>query len=158
MTQHFPTIASANASQARSPNQIWIVVEETRDGTRFHHFFSEDARDEFARSWCKSKWSDDLGCMPTDWLDAYETLSLWLRLDFLHCSEPIDLGTVPQPSAPALNCRQQATVLAALRLWQRVAMYVEGLPETGIATNAGAHSPLTMAEINQVCRQFGGIQ
>lgn len=52
------------------------------------------------------------------------------------------------------GARADATILAALRLWQRLAFQTP-LVEMDIATNAGEFGLLTIGEINQICLLLG---
>lgn len=58
-----------------------------------------------------------------------------------------------------VTSRQHATIIAALRFWQRVAMHNGYLPMMGggiaepeidIATNGGKHGPMTAIEIDDM--------
>jgi hypothetical protein len=52
-----------------------------------------------------------------------------------------------------MNTRQLATILAALRYWQRQGLQLD-VPELDIATNAGAVDPLSTAEIDELTQQI----
>lgn len=62
-----------------------------------------------------------------------------------------------------LDEREHATVMAALRYWQRRAITVDGLdldtvPETDIATNAGALDYLGETEIDALCERINTLE
>lgn len=53
-----------------------------------------------------------------------------------------------------MNRRELATVLAALRYWQRVGTLDKGAPEDDIATEGGTIQPLDVAEIDDFCEEL----
>lgn len=52
-----------------------------------------------------------------------------------------------------VNDRQHATVLAALRFWQRMPSEMSE-PENDIATNGDDHPALTLEEIDALCERI----
>ena len=51
--------------------------------------------------------------------------------------------------------RELATVLAALRHWQRQECYADGgIPEHTIASDEGEHEPLDAQEIDELCERL----
>lgn len=62
-----------------------------------------------------------------------------------------------------LNSREHATVLAALRYWQRhqahiIMRGVTTMPEDAIATNSGTLEPLSRAEIDALCDRLNVLE
>ena len=63
----------------------------------------------------------------------------------------------PEASRPQLDDRELATVLAALRYWQREALQSAG-GEHDIASDGGVLPPLTPSEIDTLCERLNGSQ
>jgi hypothetical protein len=67
---------------------------------------------------------------------------------------PIPYGwTERGTSGDIRNARELATVLAALRYWQRVGI-IAGYAEHDIATDGDTHLPLTTDEIDALCERL----
>lgn len=154
--EHPAPNATARASLTRPRLHLWVVMQDTKEGASYERFFSKVARDAWLQKWCADRWSADRGTMPIDWQDAYRVLSESGE-DFLYCSEPFDLSGHPDLAMLAFDARTRAVMLAALRLWQRISP-AGRLPETIIATDAGAFDPLSHSEINRLCRIVGAVQ
>lgn len=59
---------------------------------------------------------------------------------------------------PPLHLRQKATVLAALRYWERVGTQDKEPPEGDIATDGDQFEPLNVDEIDALCEQINGAE
>jgi len=147
-------IAIASSPNAERLPSIWIIVSDPDDGTTVQHFFSEHERDDWALNWCKGFWKEHMGIMPKQWPDAYEIV--YDHVDaWMQCDEPIEYPH--DGSSGIIDARKAATLLAALRLWQRIGLFLN-VPERDIASNAGTLEPLTMSEINSICYALGGCK
>ena len=72
-------------------------------------------------------------------------------------SAEIALEHQPEASRRELDDRELATILAALRYWQREALRSAGA-EHDIASDGGVLSPLTPSEIDTLCERLNGSQ
>lgn len=74
--------------------KVLFITADDRDGTRLRKFYTEEARDAFALSWCADRWDSQWGDLPNNWPDAHEKVGLFSE-DSMFCHEDVTLDDHP---------------------------------------------------------------